>query len=372
MVTVILLLYIGCVIAAFRYIKIKINPKSVAISLLIGVFLIGGIVVTWKLVAPISEQVTLRRVVVRIVPNVREFVTKVFVESNQLVKKGEPLFEVSKERFQYAVAQARGSLKAAESKYKQLESSVDAAKASVNKSAADLQVAQVEIDTADKLKRSSPGAVAKLRIEEAQASYLGAQATYNASKASLQQAQSSLAAAQYSIEMSQAALSNAEYQLSQTTYRSGVDGRVINFQIREGTMVARWQFTTVGSIMDLSDNAILAIYPQNLLKNVAPGDKVEIAFRRQPGMIATGKVDTVIKYTGEGQFAASEAIPVVATVGSKGFLAVRIYLDDEELARNLPLGAAGTTAIYTGVGKAFHVISKITVRIKSWLYYIPV
>jgi hypothetical protein len=34
---------------------------------------------------------------------------------------------------------------------------------------------------------------------------------------------------------------------------------------------------------------------------------------------------------------------VTATIGSKGFLVVRIRLSDEQLSSTLPLGAAGTT-----------------------------
>ncbi len=64
-------------------------------------------------------------------------------------------------------------------------------------------------------------------------------------------------------------------------------------------------------------------------------------------------------------------MPSAANIGSQGFLAVRIHLDDEQLARELPLGAAGTTAIYTDVGESFHVFTKITVRIKAWMNYVP-
>jgi len=299
-------------------------------------------------------------------------VTKVHVESNQLVEKGQPLFEMSTKRFQNAVDQASSSLKSSESNVLKLEFSVASASASVRKAEADMGIANAEIETAKKLKRSFAGAVSKLRLEEAQASYQAAQANYQASNASLKQAQAQLLAARQAVEVAQATLKTAEYNLSQTIYKSSVDGRVINFQVREQTPVARWQFTTVGTLMDLSDTAILAIYPQNLLRNVSPGDTVEIAFRRKPGMIASGKVDSVINYTGEGQFVAGQKVPVVATVGSKGFLAVRINLDDQELAKQLPLGADGTTAIYTGFGQPFHLISKIALRIKGWLYYLPV
>ena len=220
--------------------------------------------------------------------------------------------------------------------------------------------------------RITPNAARAPYIAEAEASYQAAQANSRAARASLRQAQSSVAAAKNEVEAARGALHKAEFNLSQTTYRSSVNGRVMNLQVREGTPVARWQFTSVGTIMDLSDTAIVVVYPQNLLKYVKSGDSVEIAFRRMPGTIATGKVEAVVKYTGEGQFAASGILPVIATIGSKGFLVARIRLDDEELAKRLPLGADGTTAIYTGFGKPFHLISKVVVRMKSYMYFLPV
>ena len=121
--------------------------------------------------------------------------------------------------------------------------------------------------------------------------------------------------------------------------------------------------------MDMSETLVAAVLPQNLVKNVAPGDEVEIAFKSTPGRIATGKVDGVLEYTGEGQLEPSVVVPVAATMGSKGFLVVRIKLDDQDMAKELPLGGAGTTAIYTKVGGPFHVISKIVIRMKAWTNY---
>ena len=371
MVTLITLAYLACVYAAFTIFKFKVRPFSVAVAVVTGVFILGGIVTAWKLASPISGQMTLKRPVVQITPNVREFVSKVYVESNDLVEKGQPIFEISKERFQDDYVQASATLAAAEIVILQSEAEITKAEATIRQADANTGIAKVQIETAKKTARSAAGAVAKLRIAESEAAYNAAKANSRAARASLRQAQSTLAANKNEVEASRAAVHEAEFTLSQTTYRSPVDGRVMNFQIREGTPVARWQFTTVGTIMDLSETTILAVYPQNLLKYVNSGDSVEIAFRRMPGTIATGKVETVVKYTGEGQFAASGKLPVMATVGSKGFLVVRIRLDDEELAKKLPLGADGNTAIYTGFGKPLHVISKIVVRIKSYMYFLP-
>ncbi len=371
MVTLITLAYLACVYAAFTVLKIKVRPFSVAVATVIGVFLLGSIVTGWKLAAPMTGQMTLKRVVVQITPDVREFVSKVHVKSNDLVEKGQPLFEISQDRFQNAVDQATATLAATESTVSQLEAEVTTAEATIKKSDADKAVAKARIDTAKHLQRSAPTAIAKLKIAEADASYKAAKANSQTARASLKQSQSFLAAARDSVDVERAALNLAEFNLSQTTYRSPVDGQVMNLQVREGTPVARWQFTSVGTIMDLSNTVIAAVYPQNLLKYVKSGDSVEIAFMRKPGQIATGTVDAVVKYTGEGQFVAGGTLPVAATIGSKGFLVVRISLDDEELAKTLPLGAAGTTAIYSGFGKPFHSISKIALRMKGWLYYLP-
>jgi multidrug resistance efflux pump len=122
----------------------------------------------------------------------------------------------------------------------------------------------------------------------------------------------------------------------------------------------------------MSDTKVLAVLRQNLVKNIAVGDRVEIAFKSFPGRLVLGKVDAILEYTGEGQLLTSGVVPVVASIGSKGFLAVKISLDDGEFAKEVPLGAAGTTAIYTDVGKPFHAISKIVVRMKAWLYNLPI
>jgi multidrug resistance efflux pump len=365
------LCYVGCVFVAFRVIKIKPTPGHIAVAVLVGVFMLGGIVICWNQVSPMTQQMIVRRRVLQIAPDVREFVSKVHVKSDQRVSKGDPLFDILPDRFQNAVNQAQADLAAANSTVSQLEAGVAAAEAAVRKSEADTRMAKAQMDTALDVQESSAGAIAKLRVQEEQSAYNAAVANQKVAQASLKQVRFSLEAARGSADVAQAALNLANFNLGRCTYRSPVDGQVMNFQITEGTPVARWRFTSNGTVMDFADTAVIAIYPQNLLKNVKAGNTVEIAFKRRPGEIATGKVEMVIKYTGEGQFLAEQKLPEAASVGSKGFLAVRIHLDDPELARKLPLGAAGTVAIYTDSGKPFHLISKVALRMKAWLYYTP-
>ena len=355
---------------AFKVIKIKVNPVSDrGIATLIGMFMLGGVVIVWKQAAPMSGQMILRRRVLQVVPDVREFVSKVHVKFDEKVKKGDPLFEVLPDRFQDAVDESTAELAAAKSTVSSVEAAVTAAEASVKESEANTAIAKAEVDTAIELQKQSAGAaIARLKVEETQDGYNAALADDKLVKAKLKQTQFSLAAAKNSVAVAEAALNTANFNLSRCTYVSPVDGQVVNWQIREGTPVARWRFTGAGTVQSFEDNAILAIYPQNLLNNVKPGNAVEIAFKRRPRQIVTGKVKEVIEYTGEGQFAPGAMLPSAADVGSQGYLAVMISIDDEELAKELPLGAAGTTAIYTDFAQPFHIITKITVRIKAWMY----
>jgi multidrug resistance efflux pump len=371
MITVIAIGYVAIVYLAFKVIKIEVGRVSIAGAALIGVFLMTFILVSWKMSAPITDQILLRRKILIISPDLVEAVSKVHVQSNDMVKKGDPLFSIRPDRFQDALDQATAELDAAKSTVSQLKADIVATEAAVKQEVAETATAKAKLDTAEALQKSNPGAIAKLKLEEAEQTYRADQADDKVEEALLKQAQFSLASGNNSVDVAQSGYDMATFNLERCTYTSTVDGQVINFQITEGTPAARFRFTSIGTVQDLSDTAIMAIYPQNQLKHVKAGDVAEIAFKSRPGKIAMGKVDLVANYTGEGQFMTSLLVPIVADAGSKGYLAVRITLDDAELAKQLPLGAAGAVAVYTDSGKTWHIISKITVRIKGWMNYMP-
>ena len=77
MITVLLMFcYLGCVLVAFKVIKIKVNPVSVTVATLISVCLLGGVVIGWTMAAPMTGQMTLRRRVLQVVPDVKELVRR--------------------------------------------------------------------------------------------------------------------------------------------------------------------------------------------------------------------------------------------------------------------------------------------------------
>ena len=185
-------------------------------------------------------------------------------------------------------------------------------------------------------------------------------------------AEFSLASSRETLKVTEGQLRTAQLELDRAFVKAPADGRMINWQAREGTMTTTVITSAQGTFEDTTWTRVVAVYRSNLLMNVASGDDVEIAFKSYPNRIVTGKVDAILEFTGEGQFITQGKLPVAATVGSKGFLAVRIILDDDAFASELPLGGAGMTAIYTEMGDPFHLITKIVVRMKSLLYNLPV
>jgi multidrug resistance efflux pump len=375
MVTVFLLGYIGLVVVAFKVIKIKVTPVACAVAILLGVFLMGGIVITWKFAAPMSDQMTLHRKVTQLLANQdsKEYITKIHVQQEQPVKKGDPLYEVDATPNQYALNKARAQIAVAEQKVLQAQAGIEVAAARVEEAKANQGLSKAQLDTALKTHDLNPGAVAILNVEVAQQTYLASDAGVNNAIANQKVAEFALTTALNSVKADQAALEVAKLNLRQNVTRAPSDGYIMNWQAMEGTMTTTVITSAQGTFMDTSKPGVIAaVFPQNLVKNMAPGNPVDIAFKSLPGQIVTGKVDAVLEYTGEGQLLSIGQLPIAKNLKSKGFLVVRITIDDEALASDLPLGAAGSVAVYTDALKPFHIISKITIRIKMWVNYLPI
>lgn len=371
MVTLLLIGYLGCVMAAFKILRIRVNPTSIATSVLGGVFLIGGVVIAWNFAAPITGQMTVARRTIPLVSGVNsaELITKVYVDAQQLVKKGAPLYEVDQRRNQFALDSLNAQRAVAKETIAEQQAGIKVAAASVEAAKAGLDYARAQLDTAEGIQKDNPAAIAALKVTVQQNKYTSSEAAVNQALAVRKQAEFALDSAQGKLKATEAQIETATLNLAQCVIKAPADGYVMNWQAVEGTMTTTMITSGQGVFMDMSETFVGAVLPQNLVRNIAPGDTAEIAFKSTPGQIATGKVDQILEFTGEGQLQPSVLLPVVADLGSKGYLVVRIKLDDEDLAKRLPLGGAGSTAIYTSFGTPFQVISKIAIRIQAWTNY---
>ncbi|WP_198031942.1 hypothetical protein [Bradyrhizobium sp. Ec3.3] len=118
---------------------------------------------------------------------------------------------------------------------------------------------------------------------------------------------------------------------------------------------------------------MLATFYQENLKYVQPGQSVEVALDLYPGQIFAGKVHSIWRANGVGQYLPSDEIPKFGPSPAnapQGQYAVKILLDDSDQSK-FPIGAQGSAAIYTsGEHGAWAALRKISIRAHSWFNWL--
>lgn len=371
MIAFMTIIYVALVVLVFKVFKVKPAPWPIALLATLGILLLGTIVVLWTVAAPISTRAVVSRYVVPIVPIVRGQVISIPAVPNVPLKKGDVLYEIDPTPYQYQVNLSTAQLAVAKSNVTQLAASVRVAEANVEKAEADVAARKTAADVAVAINKENPQAISKLKLVEAKESLAAAEAALEQTRASQDQASAALASAKDNIGVVEAQLETAKFNLSGCKVTAPSDGFVTDWQIREGTYVVAMPLAAAGTFIDTSETMVVASLPAQMLMHVQPGNLVELAFKSQPGKLFLGKVENVIQATGEGQFSTSGKLPSAAQLGSPGILAVKISLKEDEPADELEMGGAGAVAIYTDWGKPFAMISKVTIRLKKWAYFLP-
>jgi multidrug resistance efflux pump len=372
MIAFMTIIYVALIVLVFKVFKVKPRPWPIAAFVVAGVLLIGITVVVWTLAAPISQRAVVSRYVVQLVPYVKGQVVSIPARPNTPLKKGDVLYEIDPEPYRFALNQVDSELQAASSNVLQLEAAVRVAEAGFEKAKADAAEAKVGADVAEAVHKENPEAISKLKLGQAEQQYLAAKAGVQQAEETVDQTKLAVTAAKDAIPSVEAQRDTAKFNLQECTVKAPADGFVTDWQIRDGTYVTSIPLAAAGTFIDTSETMIVASFPAEMLIHVEPGQKVEVAFKSRPGVLFLGKVETVIQASGEGQFTTGGKLPSAVVVGSPGLLAVKIRLDDKAAADGLEMGAPGTVAIYTDWGKPFHVISKVTVRMQKWLYFLPI
>lgn len=292
----------------------------------VGVAIIAAIVFMWYTFSPMSGDGRMFRYVIPIVPNVKGQVLEVPVEANQPLRKGDVLYKIDPEPYEFTVRQLEAQMAQQE---------------------AQKRLAQINVDRASKLVKTQ--AAAQIDLD-----------TWTAN----------LDAAVAAIEATRAMLDNARWKLQETTVTAPHDGYVLNLQLRPGGFVTTVPMASAMAFVSTESNTILSSFSQSAVRRVSAGDPAEVVFPNKPGQVFSGTVNRVVGLGGDAQLVASSQLPVLTGEPVRSRWGVVIDLDDQALARALPQGTAGTVAVYTEGGEAFHVISKVALRMSAWLSYL--
>jgi multidrug resistance efflux pump len=398
-----ILLGIYAAVVWFIFIKMKWlpwNTVSQVIVVIIPIVALTGLILTLNVVAPSSADVRVIKYVVNIVPQVKGRVTEVPVEPNRPVKKGDVLFRIDPTPYQLQVAALEAQLANAIGTSKELEEQQAGAAAQVAQARSGIEQASArvrEVSAKTELARKrveqnrelvSTGAGNKFDLEQAEANLKELEGSLDGARSAEAQARSAEAQALASqrqvaqrlgakangeyaqVAQVRAQLESAKWDLSQTTVTAPANGYAINLQLRPGSMTAAFPALPVLTFVE-DEYQVIALYHQNELHQVEPGNDAEIALKTHPGRVIKAKVDSIVWAQGQGQSAASTNLPMTGAMPAyPNRFPVKLNVEPRDRDLFLAAGAGGHAAIYTDNAHAIHILRMVILRIGAITDYL--
>jgi multidrug resistance efflux pump len=386
----ILLLGIYSFFAWLVFFKFKWLPWNIVtqvITVTIPIIGLTVLILMLNIVAPSSHDVRVVNYVVPINPPVRGLVTEVPIEPNRPIKKGDVLFkidptpyEIAIKNYEAQVTQLKVQLVTAGASSRNLEEQLKSTTGQKVAIESKLKLSKLRLQQYKEL--AETGAGNKFDYEEAQADVANLEGQLASTVAGEAQAREKLGAktpegeqdeianVRAQILRAEAQLADAKWELSQTTYHAPANGTVVALTLRPGAMAVPLPMTPAMNFVE-DEQWVLAIYHQNEVRKIKPGQEAEVAFKMYPGRVVKCKVDSIMWATAQGQLPigtmnlAGGVAPIPANC-----LAVRLVLDGKDKDLFLAAGAHGAGAVFTDSGHMIHIIRKVIVRMGSkidWL-----
>ena len=376
------------------------NTTSQVTVVIIPVVALTALVLTLNVVAPSSSDVRVVKYVVQVIPQVRGRVIEVPVEPNRLVKKGELLFRIDPTQYQNDLNVAKAKLAADEAKFAQAGANLAEASAGarelqeqLNSASAQVKVLQPRLELARLRVRQNrelvaTGAGDRFALEQAEANVIDLEAqilTATANEAQVTQrlsgrvnneqatvaaARAQLATAKAQVDVSRADLANAQWNLDQTAVFAPASGYAINVQLRPGSYVTAFPVAPAMSFVE-EEYQVIALYAQNELQLVEPGNHAEFTLKTLPGRVIKAKVDSIVWAQGQGQVPQSGVVPQTGIYPQvPGRFPVKLEVEERDRDLFLAAGAGGAGAIYTEHAQAIHILRMVILRIGTITDYL--
>jgi multidrug resistance efflux pump len=187
--------------------------------------------------------------VVQIAPRVTGPIVKLPIKDNQLLNRGDLLFEIDPRTFEAAVKQSRAELRSA--KVRALN-------------------AKEEAQRAKRIRMRNPGAMSEEELETKKNTQRDAEA---------------------SVLKFEAALEQAKLNLEFTLVKAPVDGYVTNLNLRLGTQAVADQPAL--ALVDINSFWVQGFFRENSIANIRKGDRAIVTLMTYPDMPLEGRVDSL-------------------------------------------------------------------------------
>jgi len=366
------------VFGKFKWLPWNITTQVITVTIpIIGLTIM---ILLLNIGAPSSADVRVINYSVQIVPRVTGRVIEVAVEPNRPIKKGDVLFRIDPLPFQLKVKAAQANVEQLRAKligsranqrsYEEQLTEISSKKRALTSK---LQLAQLRVKQHREL--ATTGAGSRFDLEQAQAEVASMTDDLAALNASESQArvktnartkdgdQDEVARTKAEIAAAEAQLADSQWDLDQTTTYAPADGTIVNLQLRVGQVASQ---IVTAPVMTFIENGqwVVAMFRQNEVREVQPGQEAEIAMQMYPGQIIKCTVDSVVWATAGGQVQVGGNLPTIGPM-PPGQLVVRLLPVDKGIF--LAAGARGVGAIYTEYAEMIHIVRKVIMRVGAKL-----
>jgi multidrug resistance efflux pump len=312
MVEVLVIVYSMLMFLVFKVLKVPLNKWTGTTAVLGGVVSIGFLLLMMGMYHPFTKEARIYTLTTPVLPTVKGRIIEVNVKTGDRVKAGESLFQIDPEPFQYQVDRLEAELILAES-----------------------------------------------NLADAQDLF----AKQFASEKDVERAQAAL-------DSLIAQLAGARYDLSQTDVQAEADGYVAQVRLRAGALAVDMPMRPLMTFVNDQDRFLLGGFQQNPLQNIKPGFKAEVIFIALPGKVFSATVDGMSDIMGQGQLLPDDKLISVNGVTPAGRVLVRINIEDDLSAYQLPAGAKAYIAVYSETWKPVAIIRQVILRVMSWENYL--
>ncbi|WP_234029082.1 HlyD family secretion protein [Aurantiacibacter spongiae] len=292
-----------------------LKRRGVRITLLVialGVLALGGYWLTAYLTngryMVSTDDAYMQADTVVVSPRVGGYVRDVFVEENEQVAAGDPLFRIDQADYEAQVAQAQAQIDAARADAAGLGAQISEQQAAVERARANLASARADLRFArEEEQRYAPlaetGAVARetyaqkrSQRDSAQAAVAAAQAELTAAIRRIGTLRAQVGQAQARAEGGEAQRSAANTDLGSTIVRASIAGRVGNKTVQLGQLVQPG--TRTMSIVPVGQIYVTANFKETQLGEIRPGQRATVEIDALGGREIAGRVDSFAPGTG--------------------------------------------------------------------------
>jgi membrane fusion protein, multidrug efflux system len=229
-----------------------------------------------------------------IAPRIPGSVKAVYVDHNQIVKKGDLLIEIDPADYSVRLNEAASSAEVETAKLSEIDAGTKAAAAMLELKEANMRQAVIDMKRAETLYEK--GAISKERYDRTKTGYEVAMAEIKAARQQLKQVETGRISQMSKAKEKRARQQTEELNMSYTKIYAPSDGIITKKNVEPGNRVQVGQ--PLMAIVALDDIWITANFKETQIEKIKPGQKVKIEVDTYSGVAFEGKVDSVMAGTG--------------------------------------------------------------------------